>query len=247
MIQDYEYHCCSWTSILLSTSFGVIAMKSHLLINSPYISCRIVMIQQTWMTQYKPVRKKCWGVFSLTIIGVVIRRRCFFSPNRWSCWETDSQAAGRWMFNPLLFIHRLNNPSPAVDVKNLGGSQLLRENGKNSKIMLNPDWTKAVPLVCRKKTCKTHRKLRESPPFAQTWCRFPGRYRARPGTQPEFAAGHQHFFWRIIATGLILEGKSKDILTFLGFVEVEASKHFTSQIPGNLATMNWLNFGRGSK
>ena len=127
-------------------------------------------------------------------------------------------------------IHRLNNPSPAVDVKNLGDSQLLTENGKNSEIMLNPDWTKAVPLVCRKKTCKTHGKLRESPPFAQTWCRFPGRYRARPSTQPEFAAGHQHFFWRIIVTDLILEGKSKDVQQILGICWSQSVEAFHQPI-----------------
>jgi hypothetical protein len=37
------------------------------------------MIQQTLMTQYKPVLNML-RIFSLTIIGVVIRRRCFFHP-----------------------------------------------------------------------------------------------------------------------------------------------------------------------
>ena len=75
------------------------------------------MIQQTLMTQYKPV---------LNML------RIFFPHHHW-CRHSAP------MFNPLLFIHRLKNPSPAVDVKNLGDSQLLTENGKNSEIMLNPD------------------------------------------------------------------------------------------------------------
>ena len=71
------------------------------------------MIQQTLMTQYKPVLNMLRSFFPH-------HHWCrhsapmFFSPNRWSCWETDSQAMGHkpaWLTSNIYLVDGCSIPS----------------------------------------------------------------------------------------------------------------------------------------